>query len=325
MNQKRWKTIICMVLVGLLLSAVFGCAFTDEEKESASPSAVVQVNPLPEAVSKDKSSARLYFGYMDQPLLVGESHIFDVPINENIENSVIRELIKGPSSTRNDIRPVINPNTAIVNIRSEGQFLFVTLSKEFLLPVDGNPVTEEGAATEKTRRMLAVYSIVDTLIEQGTYSRVQILIDDEGSGTGRPLTAEEAGLDGGAVLEPLERNGEIVLDASNTMQQVMTAIENKEWDTLYNFIAYKNLYGQDKPSLEEFKTELNSSKISLADATVLDAVPGNDGTSEIVMVSYVLKLRDDEAKTISNVPIRLVQENSIWKISYTVFKKNFLT
>ena len=105
----------------------------------------------------------------------------------------------------------------------------------------------------------------------------------------------------------------------------MKALANKEWDTLYNFVAYKNLYGQDKPSQEEFRTEMNTNKVTLSDATVLDSVTGNDGTSEIVMVDYVLKLRDEEAKTITNVPIRLVQENNIWKISYTVLKKNFLT
>ncbi|MEA5002876.1 MAG: GerMN domain-containing protein, partial [Christensenella sp.] len=206
--KKKWKTIICIGLVCLLTLASVACAPVEKEADE-SPSSAVQINPLPEAISKDKSSARLYFGFMDQPLLVGESHSFDVPINESIENSIIRELIKGPLSTRNDLKAVINPQTSLVNVRSEGQFLFVTLSSDFLKPIDEKASSD--STYEKTRRMLAVYSIVNTLIEQGTYSRVQILIDDDGMGTGRPLTLSEAGLDGDGAVEALERNGEIIL------------------------------------------------------------------------------------------------------------------
>ena len=320
--KMKWKSIIGIGLA-VLLTIMFTACAPIEEEVSESPSNAVQINPLPEAISKDKSSARLYFGFMDQPLLVGESHSFDVPINESIENSIIRELIKGPLSTRNDLKAVINTKTSLVSVRSEGQFLFVTLSSDFLSPVDEKESSDP--AYEKTRRMLAVYSIVNTLIEQGTYSRVQILIDDDGMGTGRPLTLSEAGLDGEGAVEALERDGEIILNGSNTMREIMQAIESKEWETLYNYIAYKNLYGQDKPSLDDFKTEVISNKLTVSDPLIRDAVLGNDGVSEIVMVDYVLKLRDEEAKTMTNIPIRLIQENSIWKISYTVFKKNFLT
>ncbi|BDF58323.1 hypothetical protein CE91St36_11400 [Christensenellaceae bacterium] len=320
--KRKLKNTICIGLAAILCLAFIACAPAEEEP-SASPSTAVQINPLPEAISKDKSSARLYFGFMDQPFLVGESHSFDVPINESIENSVIRELIKGPLSTRTDLQAVINPKTTLVSVRSEGQSLFVTLSNDFLKPVDEKASSD--TAYEKTRRLLAVYSIVNTLIEQGTYSRVQILIDDDGMGTGRPLTLSEAGLDGEGAVEALERNGELVLNGANTMREIMQAIENKEWGTLYNYIAYKNLYGQDKPSLDDFQNEVISSKLTISDTAIRDAVIGNDAASEIIMVDYVLKLRDEEAKTLNNIPIKLIQENSIWKISYTVFKRNFLT
>ncbi len=67
------------------------------EAPSAVPSeeAAIQINPLPEAVSKDKETARLYFGYMQEALLIGEVRVFSVPINENSEASIIAELIKG--------------------------------------------------------------------------------------------------------------------------------------------------------------------------------------------------------------------------------------
>ena len=43
------------------------------------------------------------------------------------------------------------------------------------------------------------------------------------------------------------------------------------------------------------------------------------------MASYVLKLRDGDAQTVANVPIKLIMENDIWKMTYTEFKRNFLS
>ena len=50
-----------------------------------------------------------------------------------------------------------------------------------------------------------------------------------------------------------------------------------------------------------------------------------DGVTEVVMASYSVKLKDGDAKTLSNVPVKLVLENDVWKITYTAFKKNFLS
>ena len=205
-------------------------------RDSAVPSeeAAIQINPLPEAVSKDKETARLYFGYMQEALLIGEVRVFSVPINENSEASIIAELIKGPSTARTDLTQLINPNTKVVNVTQDGTFLSVTLSQDFLTPPEDTSADgTENEAYEKTRKMLAAYSIVNTIVEQGNFSRVQIYIDDDGTGTGRPLTLEEAGLDGEGTTEALERKGDLDLNGRNTLREIMSCIENKDWNMLY--------------------------------------------------------------------------------------------
>ncbi len=319
------KKLICILLCLAFGFGITACSLEEQKPTaSATEDASIQINPLPESVSKDKSTARLYFGYMQEPLLVGETRVFSVPINENANAAIIKELIKGPSTTRVDFIPLINENTKVVSVRSEGTYLFVTLSKEFLqMPEDQLAVAND--AYETTRRMLAVYSIVNALIEQGDFSRVQILIDDEGTGNGRPLTLAEAGMDGQGTTDALERNGALNLNGPNTLREIMRCIENKSWDTLYKYISFKNLYGEDKPSAEDFKSEITAAKLVVADYTVGDEIPAADGISEVVMASYTLKLRDGDAKTLTNIPVRLILENDVWKMTYTTFKKNFLS
>ena len=106
--MRQWKKIVCILLCGLLLCGLAACVKEPEEDAASSSEEVsIQINPLPEAVSKDKETARLYFGYMHEPLLIGEVRVFSVPINENIQTSIITELIKGPSAARADFTQII--------------------------------------------------------------------------------------------------------------------------------------------------------------------------------------------------------------------------
>lgn len=327
-NTRRIKVILVFVMLLIILVVYIGCEKRPtEQKEEAA--AVMQINPVPDGVSKNRTSTRLYFGYSSgsilERLLIGENRPIDLPVNEKAEPAIIEELIKpGPSPTKIDFVQLINPATTVVNVEAQGQYLFVTLSKEFVEPfgeeIDASD--DERVAREKTRKYLAVYSIVNTLVEQGTYSRVSIKIDE--GGTARSLTREEAGMDMEDPKEPFERNGEIELNGRNTMREILTAIEKKEWNTLYSFIANKNYFDQERPSLDEFTNEVIAAKLSISNSKVVDAVMSSDGLTDIIMVDYDLKLQDGEPRPMTNIPIRLTQENDVWKISYTVFKSKFM-
>lgn len=328
-NKRKLKSILVLALILVVLIMYLSCeqSIVDEELDEESK---VQINPVGEGVSKDRISVRLYFGYSSgatlEPLLAGENRIIDLPANESVESAIIQELIApGPSPTRVDFTQLINPDTTVINVELQGQYLFITLSKEFVdaFGEDIDVANEEQVAAENTRKYLAVYSIVNTLVEQGTYSRVSIKIDD--NGTARPLTREEAGMDIEDPREPFERNGAIVLNGSNTMHEILTAIEKKEWNTLYGFIANKNYYGQEKPSQDEFINEVTASKLAITNFEIIDSVVSADALTDTIMVNYDLRLQDGAPRTLTNIPIRLSLENDLWKLSYNVFKAKFLT
>lgn len=311
------------ILVALMLVALTACA-QEVPPESSDP--VIQINPLAESVSNDETMARLYYGFGDNLLLAGENRRIRVPINESAETSVLNELIReGPSATSTNLTQVINPETTVVSANNEGEYLDVTLSREFLDP--GTAGSQDGGsvgATERTRRYLAVYSIVNTMIEQGSYARVRIMIDEDGTGSGRPITLSEAGMPGNGEAEPFARNGEIELTALNTMLELLSAVERRDWALVYEFIAYKNEYGQDKPSLEEFRNEAENARFSISSVEVLEGVLAADGVSEIIMVNYELKPPGGEVQSFANVPRRLVLENDVWKMTYNTFARIFL-
>jgi len=320
------KKILHLILAMVMAAAILlvACNGVEENQGEATDDKISPVvNPLPETNNADRTTVRLYFGYLDKKLLVGETSSISVPVNESTESAIVKALITGPSATRVDLVPVINPETEVVQIKEDGTVLTVTLSKEFIEAFGAMASEERDYA--QTRRYLAVYSIANSLIEQGKYSRIRILIDEDGSGNGRPITKAEAGMEGNGGTEPFERNGEIELDAANTMREVLNAAKERDWESLYGFIAYKNAYDQDKPSLEDFTNEVVTSKLAVSDPAVVDDVLLPDTHTGVVMVNYVLKLGEDEAKTMSNIPIRLTQENDVWKISYNTFKTNFLT
>jgi len=320
------KKVLSVMLILAFSAILFASCDARLENVREETDATIPINPMPEAGSKEKTTTRIYFGYLSERLLVGENRVVDVTDFESVEKSIIEEMAKGPSAERVDFTPLINPATKVVNVESQGQFLFITLSQEFVQPfgeeIDSS--NEEQIAAEKRRKYLAVYSIVNTLIEQGSYSRVSILIDEEGSG--RPLTQSEAGIDEtNEATEPFEHKGDIILTGQNTMREILNAIEKKEWSTLYGYIAYKTSYGLDRPIKDDFINEMGAAKLSISNHEVLDEVVSQDGSSTVVMVKYELKLQDYEVRDMSNIPVRLIQENGVWKITYNVFRNKFMT
>ena len=83
------------------------------------------------------------------------------------QNIVVEELIAGPSGQIEGLYPVINPETKIINILTKDGICYVNLDSSFLTVV--NNVSAE----------VAVYSIVNSLVELDNINKVQILVNGE--------------------------------------------------------------------------------------------------------------------------------------------------
>lgn len=304
------KKIICLLVAVAIIFSLAGCS---EKNDVSNEEVLPQINPVPENEGREKESVNLYFGYKSEQLLTYETRDIAVPINERIEVTICKNLIKGPSISKADFTAVINPNTKVVDISDNDGFLFVTLSKEFLMPPEES---EESGPRENLRRYLAVYSVITTLIEHGGYDRVQILIDRDDSGTGTPITNAEVGLEGDEAFDPHGRNGAVVLNSRNTAREILLSIEMKDWSRLYGFVAYKNSEGKERPTTDDFNIQISTSKVNISDIEIVDHINSTSVYTDKVFVNYVIKIGDGEPQEKKNVPIKLVRENDVWKIYF---------
>ena len=107
----------------------------------------------------------LYFANEKGDALVPETVSVRYNSNLSVEKLIVEQLIKGPSQEGE--RAVVPPETQVLGVSSRDGICYVNLDQEFLRGVSG--VDPE----------VAVYAIVNSVIEGGGASQVQILVSGE--------------------------------------------------------------------------------------------------------------------------------------------------
>ncbi len=322
--MKTTKMIICVMILSATLA---GCSFFPDITTTGEDT--TDINPLPEAANTVDKEVTLYFKYADENMLAGETRIIEVPVNERIEMAVLEEIFKGPSQDNPELKSVIPANASIIDVTESGEYLFVTLSKEFLTESALASVDRTNAAAFETAKQdmnLAIYSIVDTLIELGGFSRIQILVDTNDSGRGERISLSDIGEDnpGSGTLEPLGWNGTLLMTPENTVQLLMDAFAKRDYETVYALIAYNNADGTSKPSREDFVSSMSSQTSTMEDYRLLDSVVSNDANSGIAAISFSFKNQDGDATVKDNIILQLRRERDLWKVEYSSFEEVFL-
>lgn len=279
----------------------------------------------PEKQSQLQNIYTLYFGYTGQGYLVSEQHTLSISDGKQVEAEVVRALISGPANKSNELEALINPQTRVVSITSNKDYIYITLSKEFLEPVNMPANWQEDAGlTNQVNQMrrLAVYSIVNTVTELGKFSRVQILVDVNGTGEGQRPTRQMMGFvndgtDPQQLMEPLMRENKVILCPSNMMELVLTAFGNKEWKKVDGYIAQADPNDVSRPVSGEMIAALSLANLTLLGHSVVSEQIANDGQTAVVTVSYEVQSRDGNRFSNENVPLRMIREDGIWKVSYS--------
>jgi hypothetical protein len=298
----------------LLMLSLFTAGCINNNSKTAEKN-IPDINPNAETANKDKADVALYFSYRGEKLLAGETVTIDVPVSDSLEAAVVRALIAGPSVNRSELTGLFWSGVKLVGVDTNADYLFITLSEEFVSTGPEKVVLEEGSVADQKK--LAICSIVNTLIEMGTYSRVQIYVDRQG-GVGQRITLYEAGWEeSSAYLEPLGRMRELILTPENTLIEALGSFAKKDWTRLYNFTAYANRDGSLKPDIETFAEALAEKGNVLESFSVTGSNVTSNGQSAVVMLDYSLKTREGDPISRSNIPVVLVREEDIWKFSYS--------
>lgn len=313
--MKRFLILFLLLGCGLLC----GCSQSASPSEGAVPSGETRL-PSPSASEENSSqwTAVLYFRYLDYPMLAGESRVLTVLRDESSEAALLRALLDGPSAQRMNLRRALNEDVTVTELSSSGETLFVTLSASFLQ--DGVPDAWESddywAGELPARRRLAVYSLVNTVVENLPYTRVQILIDGgESAGVRLDQSYFLTGKQGPADL--LRRDESLLLTPSNSARLAMEAWKARDYQTLFDFVS-----GEERPSLERFQQELDVSP-ALGSCEVSAGAVDEDGQGATVSLDCVL-LSGEGSYALPSYPLRLRRENGVWKIPYDALKRLML-
>lgn len=113
--------------------------------------------------------------------------------NMPMERFILEELIAGPSGKVDGLYPTLNPETRILGVTTQDGVCYVNLDAGFQKSI--NNVSTE----------VAIYSIVDSLVELNNVNKVQILVNGE-IPAGFAKSAYEKNLDYVTTLKPNTEN-----------------------------------------------------------------------------------------------------------------------
>jgi germination protein M len=132
---------------------------------------------------------KLYFANEDGDKLIAAYREKHYSTNTPLERFIVEEIIAGPSGQIAGLYPTVNPETKIISVSTKDGICYVNLDSGFTT-VENNVSTE-----------VAIYSIVNSLVELSSINKVQILVNGEVPATFTSSTYER-NLDYVTTLEP---------------------------------------------------------------------------------------------------------------------------
>lgn len=261
----------------------------------------------------------LYYRMRDEDFLVRKMSNVDLLRGKSLQESLIQELIKGPSTDTMELTGVFIADTKILDVVSEGDTLLVTLSHHFLETPADMPENWEDIPARKAevllRRRLALASIVSTVTEETSYTAVQLYVAvDEKDTAGRRMVRSEIFEDepGDVLLAPMMRNEEDVLTHYSAANIILGSIQSKNFDRLYRFVS-------GSPAESAFLEEMIDSN-TLTAYSISTGMVSNDGQNAILIADLTFANANGLLSE-QKFTFRIEQEDCLWKIKYETLKK----
>lgn len=292
----------------LILNIIFACGCTAGYMDKTEGDVIPPVQDS--TVSATSAVMPLYFRYYNEPMLIRYSVAIEITNHEQPEFYAINALLSKPLGERTEFTYLFKGKTKLISVKSDGNHLYVTLSNDFY-----NDTLASSQEETFLNRSLAIYSIVNTVCEMGTYQYVQIYIEQNGAQL-RP-DAYTVGLQksqaDSAPLGPLSRNTALLLTPSSVAKTALNYFSKTQWDKLYLYLGE----GTTKlPILEEITQNFNYLDLKMSDFTVEDNYTvAEDGKTAFVQVSFKIR-RENASYEVANVPLMLVLKGRTWLVSY---------
>ncbi len=298
----------------LVLIIVFACGCSSSYMDKTDGDIIPPVQDS--TVSTFSVVAPLYFRFYNEPMLIRYALNVETTTHEQPEFYALTALLSKPLGERSDITYLFKGKTKLVSVKSDGNYLYVTLSQDFYEDT-------KGANDEETRlnRKLAIYSIVNTVCEMGNHNYVQVYIEQNGAQL-RPdsyTVGLQKSQGDSTPLGPLSRETALLLTPSNVTKTALNHYSKTEWSKLYLYLTE----GSTKlPVLEEMAQNFNYLDLKMSEFTVEDNYTvSDDGKTAYVQISFKIRSQNTSYE-VSNVPLQLNLKGRAWLINYDSLLKH---
>ncbi len=315
MKQKTRRLLLLLAVTLPLLLAGCSAQFNPLVKNEATDAPGLDMQ-LPAAAANEgnviRIQATLYFRYLDEPMLAGESRVLTVRRDQRPEQAIMDALLEGPSGSNADLRRLIPADAVVEGLSSRDQVLFITFNEAFLDDgIPGDWASDDAWKEEAPLiRELITQSIAASVTESCPYAGVQLLVHKQNEVQTSLRLDNEYFLDGSVGLsEPVLRDESRLLTPQTTVKTLLEAWYQKDFERMYKYVAQS-----DKPLYSVFVEALNSAP-SPEVFTVSGGSVNAVGQTAVVTVYLRLLYRAEDEELLS-YPLLLTRENDVWKIEY---------
>ena len=310
--KKGW--ICILIALGLLVLASLHIEKKTEKIEENRPTFEQQLG-----VQKKRSlmDVTLYFRFADTDVLGACSAQLDMRREETVASSIVRRLIDGPDVAHDRLRGLFPQGTEVVNVDSEGDTAFVTLTRAFLGRPDGAPLDWEDSTywqeEAALRRRMAFQSIVLALTEDGRFQRVQLYLADSDDDLSQRIPVyyfDPREENPNVLLAACARDEEAMLTPRRATKMALACWQKKDWEGLYPL-----LQRDDALTLSAFEAQMREMDVTLLDYSVTAGTVSLDGQSATVVVDAAIRSELGGDAKIQRESVQLIREADNWAIS----------
>lgn len=321
------RRIILLFTCSILSLILTSCALAGNplERAEATPVPGLPMKLHPATATDDdatKMEIILFYRYEQSDMLSSETRTISVPRDESPEMVAVRTLLTGPQASHTELKRLFPHNTAVLNVHSNNDTLFITFNEDILN--DGIPQhwnTDPFWKTEAPlRRRLTMQSLVATITENFSYSYVQVMLSGNQLQNVSTRLDNSYYLDGSTGLaDRLIRDESFLLTMQNTALTILRAWQLHDYELLYQFTAPVQ---STKPSYTDFVEDLNE----CATLTAYSAGAGYssaDSNRATVTLDISYRFNEQEYRCPS-YPLWLVRDNGLWKVPYEELQRLML-
>lgn len=318
--------LLAVALVVVIILVLVAMQMRQEEAESAEEASA---RPTPAILNPDRQDAGvgqvtyLYFRWDDSQLLLAQAREVTVKVNETPEEAAVQALIDGPQTSAARLTRLLPADASIVRAEGRGDTFYITFDQALVRSQSvGETLPTENSLRDRLR--LIAQSVANTVVNVGNYARVQILIDYEDNGYGEPPSSYEFGFsqqEDGGTLPPLPYDGSVVCNARNSLNQLMEAFQNEDWQKIHSNYLLGDSGTSTLPSAQEFREEMDTLPYRLMEwelAGELTDVPANEA-QYLLNLTYIYP--DGRQASRQNIPLRFYESAGVWKVKESAFMR----